>query len=70
MSRATVDAYAIRFHGLHHTCASIIGTTGVEPEYAQERLCHADISVTRDTYAHVLPDKRAQVAKKIEEAIV
>ena len=52
------------------TCASIIGTTGVEPKYAQDRLGHVDISVTLNTYTHVLPDKRAEVAKKIEEAIV
>lgn len=52
------------------TCASIIGTTGVEPKYAQDRLDHVDISVTLNTYTHVLPDKRAEVAKKIEEAIV
>jgi integrase len=50
--------------------ASIIGTTGVEPKYAQDRLGHADISVTLNTYTHVLPDKRVEVAKKIEEAIV
>jgi integrase len=52
------------------TCASIIGTTGVEPKYAQDRLGHVDISVTLNTYTHILPDKRAEVAKKIEEAIV
>jgi integrase len=33
-------------------------------------LGHVDISVTLNTYTRVLPDKRAEVAKKIEEAIV
>jgi len=33
-------------------------------------LGHVDISVPLNTYTHVLPDKRAEVAKKIEEAIV
>jgi integrase len=33
-------------------------------------LGHVDISVTLNTYTHVLPGKRAEVAKKIEEAIV
>jgi integrase len=41
----------------------------VEPEYAQQRLGHADISVTLNTYTHALPDKREEVAKKVEEAI-
>ena len=42
----------------------------MELKHAQDCLGHADISVTLNTYTHVLPDKRAQVAKKIEEAIV
>jgi hypothetical protein len=33
-------------------------------------LGHIYIAVTLNTYTHVLPDKRAEVAKKIEEAIV
>ena len=44
--------------------------TGVEPKCAQDHLGHADISVTLNTYTHVLPNARAEVAKKIEEAIV
>jgi integrase len=32
-------------------------------------LGHADISVTLNTYTHVLPDKRVEVAKELEEAI-
>jgi integrase len=32
-------------------------------------LGHADISVTLNIHTHVLPDKRVEVAKKIEEAI-
>jgi integrase len=32
-------------------------------------LGHAGISVTLNTYTHVVPDTPAEVAKKIEEAI-
>jgi hypothetical protein len=52
------------------TCSRFIGTSGVEPKYAQDRLGYVDISVTLNTYTHVLPVKRAEVAKKIEEANV
>ena len=69
MSRATVDAYAFLLHGLRHTCASLIGTTGVEPESAQTARATQASSVTLNTYTRVLTDKRAEVAKKIEEAI-
>ena len=34
-----------------------------------DRLGHADISVTLNTYTRVLADKRAELAKKIEEAM-
>ena len=44
--------------------------TGVEPKCAQDRLGHADVSVMLNTYTHVLPDARAEVARKIEEVIV
>src|SRR5215216_2311639 len=44
--------------------------TGVEPKSVQDRLGHADISVTLNTYTHVLPDARAEVARKIEEVII
>jgi integrase len=57
----------IRFHDLRHTCGTIMGSMGVDPKYAQDRLGHADISVTLNTYTHVLPEVRAEVARKIEE---
>jgi integrase len=46
-----------------------MGRTAVEPKCAQDRLGHADISVTLNSYTHVWPDKREEVAKKIEDAL-
>ncbi len=60
----------IKFHELRHTCASVMAKPGVMPRYAQDRLGHADVSLTMNTYTHVLPDARAEVATKIEEVIV
>jgi integrase len=68
LSRAGVSR--IRFHELRHTCGTIMGRTGVGPKHAQDRLGHADISVTLNTYTHVLPEVRAEVARKIEEALL
>jgi len=56
----------IRCHDLRHTCGTIMGSMGVDPKYAQDRLGHADISLTLNTYTHVLPEVRAEVAGKIE----
>jgi integrase len=43
------------FHALRHTHASILLSHGVHPKIVQERLGHAKISMTLDTYSHLIP---------------
>ena len=45
----------IRLHDLRHAHASLMLRQGVHPKIVQERLGHSTISVTLDTYSHVLP---------------
>jgi integrase len=45
----------IRFHDLRHTCATILLSRGVHAKLVQEPLGHATISITLNTYSHVLP---------------
>ena len=45
----------IRFHDLRHTCATLLLGEGVHAKLVQELLGHATISITLDTYSHVLP---------------
>ncbi len=59
----------IRFHDLRHTCATLMLSQGVNPKVAQERLGHADISMTMNTYSHVLSDMQTEAATAIEEAL-
>jgi integrase len=59
----------IRFHDLRHTCASLLLSQGVHPKVVQERLGHETISVTLDTYSHVLPGLQEEAAQKIEKAL-
>ncbi len=47
---------ALRFHDLRHTCATLLLEQGVNAKFVQELLGHADISLTLNTYSHVLPD--------------
>lgn len=44
----------IKFHGLRHAHASLLLAAGVHPKVVQERLGHADISMTLNTYSHLL----------------
>jgi Site-specific recombinase XerD len=43
------------FHTLRHTHATILLSAGVHAKIVQERLGHAKISTTLDTYSHLVP---------------
>jgi integrase len=43
----------ITVHGLRHTWATLALSAGVHPKIVQERLGHAGIGITLDTYSHV-----------------
>jgi len=45
-----------RFHDLRHTCATLLLKEGVNPQFVQELLGHADISLTLNVYGQVLLD--------------
>jgi integrase len=42
---------------------------GVHPKVVQERLGHSQISVTVDTYSHVLPTMQAEAAGKFDDML-
>ena len=52
----------IRLHDLRHTHASHLLLAGVNVKVVSERLGHASVSFTLDTYAHVMPGQQAQAA--------
>ncbi|MBI4303967.1 MAG: site-specific integrase, partial [Chloroflexi bacterium] len=58
---------AIRFHDARHTHASLLLKQGVHPKIVQERLGHASIGITLDTYSHVAPGLQEQAALRFDE---
>ncbi len=58
-----------RFHDLRHTCATLLLAKGVHPKIVPELLGHATISITLDTYSHVLPDMQSQAVSAMESAL-
>ena len=56
-----------RFHDLRHTCATLLLTKGVHPKIVQELLGHSSISITLDTYSHVLPNMQEKAVRAIED---
>ncbi|MFW6074172.1 MAG: site-specific integrase [Chloroflexota bacterium] len=56
----------IRFHDLRHTCASLLLVQGVHPRVVMETLGHSQISLTLDTYSHVLPVLQRDAAERMD----
>src|SRR6516165_7596501 len=59
----------IRLHDLRHSHATHLLAAGVHPKIAQERLGHSSISITLDTYSHVLPGMQDDAVAKVDAAI-
>jgi integrase len=56
----------IRFHDLRHTCASLLLAQGVHPRVVMETLGHSQISLTMDTYSHVIPALQRDAADRMD----
>ncbi|MDD2769303.1 MAG: site-specific integrase, partial [Methylococcus sp.] len=59
----------ITFHGLRHTHATHLLRAGIHPKIASGRLGHANISITMDTYSHLLGDDQEEAAARIDGMI-
>lgn len=46
----------ITFHDLRHTHATLLLAQKINPKIVQERLGHSTITLTLDTYSHLIPD--------------
>lgn len=66
---AAADVPTIRFHDLRHTSATLLLAEGVHPKIVQERLGHADISMTLNRYSHVMPGMQRQAADTLDAAL-
>jgi integrase len=56
---------AIRLHDLRHGWATLALQAGVHPKVVQERLGHANISITLDTYSHVTAGLHDDAAERV-----
>lgn len=55
----------IRLYDLRHSCATLLMAAGENPKVVSERLGHASITLTLDTYSHVLPDMQKSASDKL-----
>jgi integrase len=59
----------IRLHDLRHTHATLALRAGIHPKVVSERLGHATISITLDTYSHAIPAMQEEAAVRIAELV-
>jgi integrase len=55
----------IRLHDLRHTMATVALEAAIHPKIIQERLGHASISMTLDTYSHVMPGLQREASERL-----
>lgn len=60
------DLPPIRIHDLRHSCATLLLAQGVSPRVVMETLGHSQVSLTLNTYSHVLPALQEDAASKMD----
>ena len=59
----------VRLHDCRHTHASLLLKQGTHPKVVQERLGHASIQITLDTYSHVTPGLQEAAAQRFDQCL-
>jgi integrase len=62
---AKIELPPIRLHDLRHTWATLALQAGEHPKIVQERLGHANVSITLDVYSHVSEGLHGDAADRV-----
>jgi len=57
----------IRFHDLRHSTATLLLSKGIHPKVVQEILEQSELSMTMDTYSHVLPTMQKNAMDELND---
>lgn len=59
----------MRFHDLRHGFATLLLVQGASPRVVMEMLGHSQISLTMNTYSHVIPAMQREATSKLESLL-
>ena len=59
----------IRIHDLRHTAATLLLLQDVNPRTVMELLGHSDVTMTLNTYSHVLASLKEDAARRMDTAL-
>jgi integrase len=62
-------ARKIRLYDCRHTHATLLLKAGINSKVVSERLGHASIVITLDTYSHVLPDMQDEAVNRLQAVL-
>jgi integrase len=71
--QAVVDRAGLphqRFHGLRHSCASLLLAQGLNLKDVSETLGHSRIAVTADLYGHMYDERRREIADRMDAILL
>ncbi len=57
------------FHALRHTCGAWLAMAGVHPNIIKQVMRHSTITLTLDTYGHLMPDDTAGAVDKLPDLV-
>src|SRR5699024_10040766 len=60
---------SISFHQLRHSCASLMVKKGINYKVIQERLGHANIGITIDTYSHLEEEQHIESTNVFDDIL-
>jgi len=60
----------IHLHSARHSHASLMLKQGIHPKIVQERLGHASIETTLDTYSHIVPGLQQAAAVRFDDMVI
>jgi integrase len=59
----------VRLYDLRHSHATLLLAAGEHPKVVQERLGHSTITLTLDTYSHVVPGMQERAVQRLESLL-
>jgi hypothetical protein len=63
------NPWHVGFHELRHTHATLALAAGIHPKVVSERLGHASITITLDTYSHAIPAMQETAAELVASLV-
>ena len=65
----SIELPSIRFHDLSHTTASLLLEKNVHPKIASELLGHSTVTLTLNTYSHIINPMSGVAAEAMDEIL-